>query len=92
TRLSIPGAKPHANELVESVAMASVALPIPTYQPLLPRSTVAALSDAQLETVIYAGQAFERELPGKYAPNTTGTLLVPNANGADYRMGFMVGD
>ncbi|WP_454884294.1 strawberry notch-like NTP hydrolase domain-containing protein [Sphingomonas oryzagri] len=92
TRLKIPGAARHANELVESVAMASVALPIPTYRPLLPRATVAALSDAQLETVIYAGQAFERDLPGRYRPNDAGTLLVEQADGAHYRMGFMVGD
>ncbi|MDF0490148.1 strawberry notch family protein [Sphingomonas sp. H39-1-10] len=92
TRLRIPAAKPHANELVESVAMASVALPFPTYQSMLPRSTVAALSDAQLETLVYAGQAFERDLPGNYLPNAAGTLLVANAAGSPYRMGFMVGD
>lgn len=92
TRLSIPGVKPHANELVESVAMASVLAPIPTYQPLLRRSTVTALSDAQLETIIHSGQAFERDLPGEYVPNDAGTLLVQQAGGAKYRMGFMVGD
>jgi predicted RNA methylase len=91
-RLSIPGVKAHANELMESVAMASVLPPIPTYQPMLPRSTVAALSDAQLETVIYTGQAFDRDLPGSYLPNDAGTLLVQTANGASYRMGFMIGD
>jgi hypothetical protein len=53
---------------------------------------VGALSDAQLETVIYAGEAFERDLPGLHAPDGKGTILSPDANGRAYRMGYFLGD
>ena len=92
SRMVFEQANPHPDQLVESVAMASILLPVPTYRPMLPPRAVAALSDAQLETVIYAGQAFERDLPGRYVPNDAGTLLTPNAAGHVYRMGYMVGD
>ena len=91
-RMSIPGASSHPDQLVESVAMSSIAPPAPHYRPLLPPAAVAALSDAQLETVIYAGQAFGRDLPGRHLPNKAGTLLTPSEAGHPYRMGFMVGD
>ncbi|MCP3732159.1 strawberry notch family protein [Sphingomonas sp. MG17] len=92
TRMAIPGASPHPDQLVESVAMSSIAPPAPHYRPLLPRAAVAALSDAQLETVIYAGQAFGRDLPGRHLPNNAGTLLEQSEAGHAYRMGFMLGD
>lgn len=91
-RMNIPGASPHPGRLVESVAMSSILPPEPTYRPMLPPRAVAALSDAQLETVIYAGQAFERDLAGRHLPNDAGTLLSPDAQGSAYRMGFMLGD
>ncbi|WP_367280203.1 strawberry notch-like NTP hydrolase domain-containing protein, partial [Sphingomonas sp.] len=91
-RMRIPDAAPHPDQLVESVAMSSIVPPAPQYRPMLPPRSVAALSDAQLETVIYAGQAFERDLPGKHLPNDVGTVLEPNATGHSYRMGFMLGD
>ncbi|NML91237.1 methylase [Sphingobium sp. TB-6] len=92
SRMDIPDAKAHPDQLVESIAMSSIIPPLPTYVPMLPRCAVAALSDAQLETLIYAGQAFERDLPGLHAPNDAGTLLTPDANGVAYRMGFFIGD
>ncbi len=92
SRMDIPQAKPHPDQLVESIAMSSIIPPRPTYVPMLPRCAVAALSDAQLETIIYAGQAFERDLPGRHAPNGPGTLLTPDATGVAYRMGFFIGD
>lgn len=92
SRMDVPGAKPHPDQLVESIAMSSILPPLPTYVPMLPRCAVAALSDAQLETLIYAGQAFERDLPGLHAPNDAGTLLTPDAGGVAYRMGFFIGD
>jgi len=92
SRMAIPGAAPHPDQLVESVAMSSIALPLPHYRPLLPPRAVAALSEAQLETVIYAGQAFGRDLPGLHVPNSAGTLLEASEAGQRYRMGFMVGD
>jgi predicted RNA methylase len=91
-RMTIPNASPHPDQLVESVAMSSIPPPLPTYRPLLPPAAVAALSEAQLEAVIYAGQAFERDLPGRHLPNSVGTLLEPSDAGHLYRMGFMVGD
>jgi predicted RNA methylase len=91
-RIEIPGAPAHPDRLVESIAMASVPPPIPTYQPELPRRATMALSDAQLEAVILAGDAFERDLPGRFAPNHAGDMLSTCADGATYRAGFFIGD
>lgn len=65
SKVRIEGAIPHPAKLVESAAMASVELPDPTYSPALPASIAkeGKLSDAQLETVVYAGQAHEHVLP-----------------------------
>ncbi|MET3436022.1 strawberry notch-like NTP hydrolase domain-containing protein [Sphingomonas sp. 1185] len=91
-RFDIPGAKPHPNALVESLAMASVLPPLVGYRPRLPSRTVMALSEAQLETVILAGAAFERDLPGKFCRNRAGDQLEEHADGQAYRMGFFIGD
>ncbi|WP_082660187.1 strawberry notch-like NTP hydrolase domain-containing protein [Sphingopyxis sp. H050] len=92
TRIAFPEPNPHPDQLVESVAMSSILPPVPHYHPLLPPSAAAALSDAQREAAIYAGQAFERDLPGLYVPDAAGTALLPGAEGQPYRMGYMVGD
>ncbi|CAN5496409.1 strawberry notch family protein [soil metagenome] len=92
TRFAFETARPHPDQLVESVAMSSILPPAPTYRPMLPPRARDTLSDAQLETVIMAGQAFERDLPGRYRPNPAGTLLTAHADGAIYRTGYMVGD
>jgi hypothetical protein len=57
--IRIADASPHPTKLVQSAAMAAVAPPRPCYQPLLPPRLVSAriLSDAQCQSVIYAGEA-----------------------------------
>lgn len=64
-RLAIAGAHPHPGKLVQSAAMAAVEPPAPTYVPNLPGEIVerGLLSLAQLEAVVYAGQAHEQHLP-----------------------------
>ena len=64
-RLSIAGAQPHPGKLVQSAAMAAVEPPKPTYTPNLPKQVInkSLLSLAQLEAVVYAGQAHAQTLP-----------------------------
>jgi len=64
-RLAIPGAQAHPGKLVQSAAMAAVLPPAPSYTPNLPAAVVetASLSLAQLEAIVYAGQAHARQLP-----------------------------
>jgi predicted RNA methylase len=64
-RVKIAGAKPHPAQLKESAAMASVSPPAPTYTPNIPQKTIkeGKLSEAQLETIVYAGQAHSQMLP-----------------------------
>ena len=62
--IPVQGGKKHPAVLVESAAMAAVSMPKATYKPSLPADVVKNnLSDAQLVTVTYAGQAHEQKLP-----------------------------
>ena len=61
--IPVKGGKKHPAVLVESAAMAAVSMPKATYKPSLPDHVVKNnLSDAQLVTVTYAGQAHEQKL------------------------------
>lgn len=91
-RLEVPGAKPHLGPLVQSSAMSSVLPPKATYTPNLPKETIekGLLSIAQLEAVVYAGQAHEQMLDTK-VDDTTARDLGLKA-GTPYRRGFFIGD
>jgi len=76
-KVRVEGALPHAGKLVQSASMAAVEPPDPTHTPNLPEKTIkgftievdgetirGGISLAQLEAVVYAGQAHEQFLPG----------------------------
>ena len=94
SRVVIPEAGEHPTHLVESAAMASIAAPRPGYVPCLPERTVTArlLSAAQLETVIYAGEAWSRDLHGRFTHPVTEVALKEDPDGQLYRTGFFLGD
>jgi hypothetical protein len=96
--IDIPGAEPHPTKLVQSAAMASVAPPKPTYCPKLPAAILrdGLLSDAQLETVIYAGEAHGAYLAGAWTLDETGDMVSAakddDADAIRFRRGFFLGD
>jgi hypothetical protein len=94
SRIAFEDAPVHPTPLVESVAMGSVAAPQPDVSPLLPTDWQAngLLSEAQCETLVYAAQAFARDLPGQFRVSQEGTALELSEDGHSYRQGFFLGD
>ncbi|WP_376707308.1 strawberry notch-like NTP hydrolase domain-containing protein [Bradyrhizobium vignae] len=96
--IRIPGSCAHPTKLVQSAAMASVAPPKPSYRPHLPSSLVAdgILSNAQLETIIYAGEAHSEFLAGSWTVDTTLDVVAAARDDAEnavrFRRGWFLGD
>jgi hypothetical protein len=96
--IRIAGALPHPTKLVQSAAMASVAPPKPSYRPHLPVGLIenGFLSDAQLESVIYAGEAHAEFLSGSWTVDTTYDVVAAareeSPGAVRFRRGWFLGD
>lgn len=98
-RLEVEGAVPHPTTLVESLAMASVAPPMPdlTAAPVsLPPALLAdgRLSEAQLETILMAETSFAQDLPGRFFLDDQGRLVRSDTDptARAFRRGYFLGD
>ncbi|UWU76199.1 strawberry notch family protein [Bradyrhizobium huanghuaihaiense] len=96
--IRIPGSSAHPTKLVQSAAMASVAPPKPSYRSHLPSDLMAdgILSDAQLESIIYAGEAHSDFLAGSWTVDATFDLVAAARDDAEnavrFRRGWFLGD
>ncbi len=96
--IRISGSQAHPTKLVQSAAMASVAPPKPSYRPHLPANLAAdgLLSDAQLESVIYAGEAHSDFLADYWSVDATFDVVTAARDDAEnrvrFRRGWFLGD
>jgi P-loop containing NTP hydrolase pore-1 len=97
-RIHIESSRSHPTTLCESAALASVSPLMPQYRPHLPRRvlTEGLLSEAQLESVIYAGEAHSHFLRGYYRVDEHFDTLSAVPAGSDcavqFRRGWFLGD
>ncbi|MEP2682306.1 MULTISPECIES: strawberry notch-like NTP hydrolase domain-containing protein [Alphaproteobacteria] len=100
-RIEIADAQEHPTPLVESIAMASVAPPMPSNTGRddlrLPARLIEEgdLSEAQLETIVMAHDAHGRDLPGRFTIDDDQTKLTRADDDPDaraYRLGYFLGD
>jgi predicted RNA methylase len=95
--IRIPQACAHPSTLSESVAMAAIKPPMPAHQPLLPTHVITdgILSEAQLETVIYAGEAHSVILPQRFTfTEDVGREIITKTDDDGFRLrqGYFLGD
>ena len=92
---------PHPAKLVEAAPMVSITPPVPTYQPVLPPHVLeqGLLSEAQLATLVYAGQAHQTDLGRFRVADDRRLDLAPCPHDPEqscgcpaYRQGFFLGD
>ncbi len=96
--IRISGSQAHPTRLVQSAAMASVAPPKPSYRPHLSANIVSGglLSDAQLESIVYAGEAHSDFLAGSWMVDAAFDVVSAAREDAEnafrFRRGWFLGD
>ena len=97
-RIKIKDAQAHPSSLTQSIGLASIVPPMPSYKPNIPKKLVetGALSDAQLEVIIYAGEAHSQHLKGRFVydseKNNIGLAPPDATDDFTIRKGFAIAD